>query len=100
MSTFISKENERAKKRVEGLVENYYDVSVEKLNSKIRGQEVARARHICFFLLKRDFDMHPSLIAALYKMDHSSVIHGLKRVKELKLYREVEKVSYPHFPLL
>lgn len=100
MTVFISKEQLRSKYRVELLVSEWYDTTPEKLNSSTRMQSVVIARHICFFLLKRDFKMHPNLIAALYKMDHTTVLYGLKRVKELGLWKEVTGIeSYPHVVL-
>lgn len=97
MTVFISKEQLRSKRRVELLVSEWYDTTAEELNSHTRNQSVVIARYICFFLLKRDFGMSVSIIANVYKRDHSTVTHGLKKVKELGLWKEVRDIeSYPH----
>lgn len=92
MSNFITKKHLLNKFLVETSLYQKYGVSSSSLNSKTREQRVARARFLAFFLLRTEFKMSLSLIAQLYGKDHTTVINGIQRVKELDLEKEASEV--------
>lgn len=98
MAKFVSDATRYAKSRVETVILYKYGVEPGELNSNSRSQHVSIARFIAFFLLKKHFHMSASMCGQLYGKDHTSVLHGLKRVKEMGLDKEVEGVDFSTYP--
>ena len=61
------------------IVCNYYRISLETLISKERKREVAQARFICYFFIRRSFKTSLEAIGAKFERNHASVIHGIKK---------------------
>jgi hypothetical protein len=55
-------------------------VKEERVRMRDRAPEVAAARHAVFWALNRS-GLNPAQIARLLGMNHSSIVHGLKRVE-------------------
>ena len=57
-------------------------ISVEELNSRRRFAEIVTARQVWWFYL-RDNGYGLSEIGRMYSMDHATVWHGVKRIRDL-----------------
>lgn len=68
--------------RVIGVVANYYGISVEDILGHRRHYRMALARHVIAYILHLD-GAGPSEIGGLLGRDHSTVLHGIKRVTRL-----------------
>jgi len=63
------------------VVANYFDLATEALTGKSRAKEIAEARHIAMYLLREAAHQRVTEIARLLGgRDHSTVIHGLRKV--------------------
>jgi chromosomal replication initiator protein len=66
---------------------SYFKVTVNDLKSKSRTKELADARHIAMYLSNKILKATLVEIADFYgKRDHTSVIHGVKKVEDLIKY--------------
>jgi hypothetical protein len=72
------------------IVCNYYKIEPSILFSKSRKLEIVKARFICFFLLKKNLKMSQQAIGNKFKMNHSSVGHGIKEVEfKREMYTDI-----------
>ncbi len=60
----------------------FYNVSAENIMGKIRTDEITHARHIVMYLLKEMIGMPQLKIGKFMNKDNSTVIHGIKKIKE------------------
>lgn len=66
---------------------NYFKISLNDLKSKARTKDLADARHIAMYLSNKILKATLVEIADFYgKRDHTSVIHGVKKVEDLIKY--------------
>ena len=64
-------------------VAKYYDLTIEELRSKSRVRNIKNARQIAMFMLSEELSISTNKIAAEVGVkDHSTVMHGIKKVKE------------------
>jgi len=62
-------------------VATYFTISLQTLTSKTRARPIAEARHIAMYLLREDAHLPLKHIGLLLgKRDHSTVIHGVRKV--------------------
>lgn len=66
---------------------NEMSVNVEIVDTKCRKRELVDARFIYFYLAKILTNKPLNTIGAVVKRDHSTVIHGLKEVENLKILK-------------
>ena len=59
-----------------------FQVSRNELMSSVRKKEFALARHVAMYLLKEVKHLSVMKIAEFFEKDHSSVIHGIARIKK------------------
>ena len=75
-----------------GCVSEHYGFSVEDLRGKNRSRELALARHVCMYLLRRLLAAPLSVIGDLMGRDHSSVIYSVNKIEDLlKTNNEMNK---------
>lgn len=77
--------------------ENYH-VSYEDIFKKTRKQDIASSRFLAFFLLNRVYGWSTVRIASHFKMDHSSISHGIYKVNKdsgIKSIMEKYLSTYP-----
>ena len=90
----------------EGVLDNacqVCDITIEDLTGRSRQRHLVLARHICFYILRNQFNMSLKKIAKVFHRDHASVIHGIKQMdymldtpklhkSELKLYESIKGI--------
>ncbi|MDB5264476.1 MAG: chromosomal replication initiation protein DnaA [Parcubacteria group bacterium] len=69
-------------------------ISTQAILSETRIAPIARARHICMFLAYADTSMSTIKIARhLNLTDHTTVVHGIKRIRDLVLAHDDDVTS-------
>ena len=67
-----------------GVVSNYYDITINKMQSKSREQPIARARMIAmYFIYKCIRNASLKSIGKLFNRDHTTVIHAKNTVHDM-----------------
>jgi len=61
----------------------YYNISVQEIVSSSRSKELVQPRQVAMYLVRQETDASlPEIGALLGGRDHTTVIHGVERVKE------------------
>ncbi|MCS7059921.1 MAG: chromosomal replication initiator protein DnaA [Anaerolineae bacterium] len=64
-------------------VAKYYNISVQEIVSSSRSKELVQPRQVAMYLVRQETDASlPEIGALLGGRDHTTVIHGIERVKE------------------
>ncbi len=64
-------------------VAKYYNISVQEIVSSSRSKELVQPRQVAMYLVRQETDASlPEIGALLGGRDHTTVIHGVERVKE------------------
>ena len=63
------------------LISERYGVSEEELRSKKRTDNIAKARHLCIYLIRHLTDLSYSDVGKLFSRDHATAIASIKYVK-------------------
>ena len=80
------------------VISKYYNLSVQELVSASRNKELVQPRQVAMYLIRQETDASlPEIGGLLGGRDHTTVIHGIERVKERleaeeQLRREVMSV--------
>lgn len=61
----------------------YYNLSLKELEMKDRHRDKVRARHVIFYFIRKFTNMSLKDTAGIFFMDHTTVIHGLQKLKDL-----------------
>ena len=61
-----------------------YGYSLDLIKSDRRMPELVEARHVFYWLLYRSTDLSYPVIGKRMKRDHSTVIHGVKRIERMR----------------
>lgn len=85
--------NQLTGQKIINIVADYYNVTPSQITSKVRTGQLALARHIAMYLVKKHLDMPLTKIGELFGgKDHTTVINGIKKVeKELKTNEQLKK---------
>lgn len=62
----------------------WFDVPLKIIISDKRTRSVVYARHTAMYMVKNKTNLSLAEIGQLFERDHTSVIHALKRMSELK----------------
>ncbi len=84
----------------EAITKKYPWITKRHLCSKKRDSDIALARHIAWYILKEIYKIRWSSIGEYYKKDHTSIIHGVRRVEKTPEILQEAKVIInliPHF---
>ena len=68
--------------RIISKVSQKYCVSKDDIYSKKRASNIALARHICVYLLRKLSDMSYKQIGRLFSKDHSTIMHSFTTIEE------------------
>ncbi|HXF56644.1 MAG TPA: chromosomal replication initiator protein DnaA [Actinomycetota bacterium] len=76
----------------------YFGLAVEDLVSKSRSRPLTTARHIAMYLLREHTGLSLIKIGELFDRDHTTVLHGIKKVERLmpargSVYRQVQELT-------
>lgn len=66
---------------IEDKVCTRFGVESETLHSRHRGGHIAKVRQLVWYILREKYSMAFATIGALYERDHTTVIHGYKKIK-------------------
>lgn len=83
----IISENENIKITVELIQEKvceFYSISLGELKSKSRSKSIAFPRQIAMYLSRQLTDLSLIKIAESFNRDHSTIIHGIDKISELR----------------
>ena len=70
----------------------YFDLARKQLLSRRRSTDLVKARFFIMFYLRSELNLRVTEIGLLFEKDHTSVIHGVKRIsEELRIYSEVRE---------
>lgn len=61
----------------------YYGIQPEKLKTGNRSKELVDARHVVFYILRRNTNITLKEAGLLFNRDHTTVIHGLEKLSDL-----------------
>ena len=75
-------------------------VSLEKMHSRIRRQDYADARAAVWYIAYHYLNYSYNLIARLYHKDHTTIIHGVKRITGTKSEIAIEELVKRELPYL
>lgn len=65
------------------VVSDYFGITITRMLSKCRNNELVLARYICFWFMRRDTTLTLKNVACLFGgRDHTTVIHGLASIKD------------------
>jgi len=71
--------------RIVGCVANHFDYSIQEIRSSKRNKDLAFARHVALYLMKKMTDHSLKDIGAfLERKDHSTVIHAYEKIEQHK----------------
>lgn len=71
--------------RIVGCVANHFEYSIQEIRSTKRNKELALARHVALYLMKKMTDHSLKEIGAfLARKDHSTVIHAYEKIESYK----------------
>jgi chromosomal replication initiation ATPase DnaA len=68
--------------RIEGIVAEYFQLSVPQLRSRARPEYIALPRQIIFYIARHTTTAPSEMIARIYGRDHGTVLYGDKAVAE------------------
>jgi chromosomal replication initiator protein len=76
----------------------YFGFRREDLSSKSRSRPLTTARHIAMYLLRELTGLSLIKIGELFARDHTTVMHGIKRIEQLMpardtVYRQVQQLT-------
>jgi len=82
-----------------------YNVEAKDLVAKTRKSDIVNARYLYFFLMKKYKQAHEKKLAQTFKLDRTTVFHGISKINEtLELYekfkineteyKRIEKAEY------
>ena len=70
----------------------HFERPIEEINKKYRGRETVMLRRYLFFFLHKYTKMNKSEIGRMYGKDHTTIIHSLKALEDLRnVYPDVER---------
>lgn len=100
--TVATGQQEAAAARIITKICNYYGIEEEKLLSNTREQPIAQIRHICMLIIREKTGMTVTALGKYLGKDHTSILHGIKKVKTLiKNFNEEElKADVQKFRLI
>lgn len=64
-------------------VSMFYDVSVNDILSARRNASICNARHVAYFLTREMTPLSTTQMGAKFNRDHSTIVHGLGKIREL-----------------
>ena len=65
------------------IVSKFYNISVPEIVSASRSRELVQPRQVAMYLIRQETDASlPEIGALLGGRDHTTVIHGVERIKE------------------
>ncbi|HEY64038.1 MAG TPA: chromosomal replication initiator protein DnaA [Caldilineae bacterium] len=64
-------------------VAQFFGLSAEQLTGRGRNKEVSLARQMLMYLLRNDYDFSYPQIGHLLNRDHTTVMHGVEKMREL-----------------
>ncbi len=74
-----------------------YDVTYDQLRAPNRGkEEIADARHMAMYLMRRHTKMSLKGIAGLFRRDHTTVMHAQRRIDTEKGVRNGVDIQQYH----
>lgn len=68
--------------RIKDVVSNYYQITVDELDSKNRSTRIAFPRQIAMYLSREMTDLSLVKIAEDFNRDHSTIIHGINKISD------------------
>lgn len=92
-------------KSIDHIVSEVFCVPVDKLSERTRIREVADARAVAMWWRRRNSTDSFSVIAKIYKLDHATVIHSVKKINQLidvdrEIKNKVELIEAMAAPML
>jgi chromosomal replication initiator protein len=60
-----------------------YGITLDKLMTRTRFKPIPEARHICMFIMRRQFKWGFIKIGEYFNLDHTTVIHGVQGIEKL-----------------
>ena len=85
--------NQITAQKIINIVADYYNLTPSQLTGKVRTEQLALARHIAMYLIRKHLDIPLKKIGEMFGgKDHTTVMNGIKKVeKELKTNELLKK---------
>ena len=66
--------------KIQRIVAEYYNLTVEDIRGRRRTQNIAYPRQIAMYLCRKLLDKSSNQIGQVFKKDHSTIIHGCEKI--------------------
>ena len=77
------------------LVAEYYSLTPEEIKSPRRDMEVAKARHVAVYLLRKEFSLsYPAIGLFLGGRDHTTAMHSYRKINYFPDLRTMEEIAW------
>lgn len=73
-------------------VAQYFDIPAEVIRGESREREVVYVRQVAYYLLKTKYGFSYSTIGKLFDRDHTTVIHGVRKIEQNLDAEEVNSI--------
>jgi len=70
--------------RILNVVAEHYGVTTEDIKGTKRNANIATARHMCIYLMRRNTELSLTEIGKIFSRDHSTTISSLRKIEEEK----------------
>lgn len=78
--------------KIFSVIANYFRLSIDDLLSTKRNKEIVYARQICWYIMKKCFDLNYQKIGDIFNgKDHTTVMYGYRTIEEMLNYDENTK---------
>jgi hypothetical protein len=71
-------------------ISKHFDISLDALLEHKRAADIVMVRHITFYFLRKYCEIHLTKIGKMFNRDHTTVIHGVRKVKTLLEIKDAE----------
>jgi len=85
--------NQLSEQKIINIVADYYNITPSEITGKVRTGQLALARHIAMYLIRKHLDISLKKIGEMFGgKDHTTVMNGISKVeKELKTNEQLRK---------
>lgn len=75
-------------------------VTKEEIMSSNRAREVSDARHAIWYVAHEHCHIPYNTLARLYERDHTTIMHGVRRIRAGKEADRITRALEKHYPVL
>lgn len=92
----LQKYNQKDLTQVEEFIMSYFQVSKVSLTSMVRRRRLVDARFTMYYILSTHLKFSTTEIGFIMKRDHTSILHGLKKITRNGMEVEIDRLWYAY----